>query len=49
MEDQLCRGRVVVLDVVVDVHWVHWPWDFWGGAGQVSPHLCFAWGTLPEL
>ena len=35
----------------VAVHWVCWPWCFPGGTGQgqFSPHLCFAWGTLPEL
>ena len=50
MEDQLCRGRVVVPQ--------HCLWVSTGCVGpgvsqvvqtKVSPHLCFAWGTLPEL
>ena len=32
----------------VTVHWVHWPWDFPGGAGQDQPPLVFCPG-LPFL
>ena len=50
MEDQLCRGRVVVLQhsvylftgyIALGVSWVV--------QAKVSSHLCFAWGALSEL
>ena len=31
------------------VHWVRWLWGFQVLQAKVSPHLCFAWGTLPGL
>ena len=50
VEDQLCRDTVVVLSCGLCLST--------GCAGpgvslvvqaKVSPHLCFIWGTLPEL
>ena len=49
VEDQLCSGRVVVLQRGLAVYLVRWPWGFLGGAATVSPYLCFGQGTLPEL
>ena len=50
VEDQLCRGRVVLLRHGM---WLSTgctgPGVSWVVQAKVSPHLRFAWGTLPEL
>ena len=44
VEDQLCSGRVVVLQRGLAVYLVRWPWGFPGGAGQGQPPPVFCPG-----
>ena len=50
VEDQLCRGRVVCLEVVCSCPLGTLVLGFPQAVkGKVSSHLCFACSTLPEL